>query len=208
MMRAAVSSDTPKVWHPDPQDWDIAETLSFLSTYYSGERVYPGCETCMAPPKDVHGRWSQTASGVYAAGSVASLTCNPGFAPSRDEEEETEQAAAEMTCGKGGLWEFWGSLAKCVGTPGETPLDASATCLEPPGDPAGMWVHFYSPFDPPESASSVAHGYKIGDKAMLECDLGFVASRDEDESEEAATVMTCGLGVRCLWSNPRASTAV
>ena len=100
-----------------------------------------------------------------------------------------------MKCGSSGLWEFWGSFAKCVSSPDQTPLgDLGTTCLAPPDDEHGNWVRFQSPHDAVATKTASASSYKMGDKTLLECDLGFVPFTDDGESREEASLMTCGLG--------------
>jgi hypothetical protein len=38
----------PQLWQPQPQQWDVGETLKFLDRFYSAQRVSEGCEICLA----------------------------------------------------------------------------------------------------------------------------------------------------------------
>jgi hypothetical protein len=72
-------------------------------------------DSCLSPAKDPHGQWSYPADGsqAFQPGDQSILTCDSGYSPTAEDGEDMD-TASQMSCGSGGLWEFYGSFAICV----------------------------------------------------------------------------------------------
>jgi hypothetical protein len=70
---------------------------------------------CLSPANDPHGQWSYPADGsqAFQPGDQSILTCDSGYIPTAEDGEDMD-TASQMSCGSGGLWEFYGSFAICV----------------------------------------------------------------------------------------------
>jgi hypothetical protein len=113
----------------------------------------PQC-TLSTLPLENNGRWSTSSTGTFTAGSMTTLSCNPGYQPSPVNGQQ-----ATLTCTSTGQWDV--PAAPC--TPAAQPPPPTPPCILP-GEYNGRWTL-------PSTGT-----FTVGSQTILSCNPGYQPS--------------------------------